>query len=99
MPAQKPSLSRDDDPLLSSKDLTNSPGVSEDEALQNRALRRGPRKARPPRRGLLNISEPTLDRWVSAGTFPKPMRLGPRARRWHTSAVREWLGAKLPTAD
>lgn len=36
----------------------------------------------------------TLDRWVSAGAFPAPIRLGPKTLIWRTSTVDAWLAAR-----
>jgi predicted DNA-binding transcriptional regulator AlpA len=43
------------------------------------------------RQGLLGVSEATFDRWVAAGTFPQPIRIGPRLVRWPARVVREWI--------
>ena len=39
----------------------------------------------------LPFSKSTLWRWVKAGLFPAPVRLGPRSVRWKGSAVRAWI--------
>jgi prophage regulatory protein len=54
-----------------------------------------------PPRGLLRtrdvlalaaVSRSTLYRWLDAGTFPKPVRLGNTwAVRWHADDVDSWL--------
>lgn len=36
----------------------------------------------------------TLDRWVAAGAFPAPIRLGPKTLVWRTSTVAAWLAAR-----
>jgi prophage regulatory protein len=36
----------------------------------------------------------TLDRWVAAGTFPAPLRFGPKTLVWKTSTVQSWLAAR-----
>lgn len=77
--------------LLSREDLTDAPEVTDTQAAINRALNKGPRRARPARKGLLGISEATLDRMLLRGTFPKPMRIGPRMVRWSRQVVCTWL--------
>jgi prophage regulatory protein len=39
----------------------------------------------------MGISTTTLYRWVAAGTFPKPQRLGVSMSFWRTSTVNAWL--------
>ena len=46
----------------------------------------------------LGISRSTLYRLLLKGLFPKPVRIGPRGRRWPESAIREWL-AELKASD
>lgn len=36
----------------------------------------------------------TLDRWIKAGLFPAPTRLGPKTLVWRTSTVATWLAAR-----
>jgi hypothetical protein len=49
---------------------------------------------------LLDISPRTLRRWVGAGAFPPPVRVGPRARtlRWHPLDVVAYLRGEDLTA-
>ena len=42
----------------------------------------------------LHISETTLWRWVKAGIFPKPLRIGPNTVGFLDADVRAWLDAK-----
>ena len=37
-----------------------------------------------------NISDPTLYRWINAGLFPAPERLGPNTAAWRDSALSEF---------
>ena len=46
----------------------------------------------------LGISVSTMYRLLLKGLFPKPIRIGPRGRRWPESAIREWL-AELKASD
>lgn len=96
----KPEASQSDDDLrlYSREDLTDAPAVTEVQAVYNKAVGRGPRNPRPQRRGLLAISEATFDRMVSAGEFPKPLRIGPRMVRWPARVVRDWIEKQAATA-
>ena len=44
--------------------------------------------------GILPISKSTLWAKVKAGTFPAPIKLGPRTTAWPASMVREWIEAQ-----
>lgn len=52
-------------------------------------LVRDPR--RPAKATLLPFSKSSLERRVQAGTFPQPMKLGPRCTCWKLGDVRQWL--------
>lgn len=39
----------------------------------------------------LDISRSTLLRWIAAGWFPAPIRLGPRVHRWAQADVDLWF--------
>lgn len=41
----------------------------------------------------VGASKATIKRWVAAGDFPPPRRLGPRTVRWLLSEVDGWLSA------
>ncbi|MGH7441331.1 MAG: helix-turn-helix transcriptional regulator [bacterium] len=41
--------------------------------------------------GLLPVGRSTIWARVRAGTFPRPVRLGPRTVAWRVADVREWL--------
>jgi len=45
------------------------------------------------------ISSSTLDRKVSAGEFPAPVRLGPRTSRWIESEVDDYVQAMIAERD
>lgn len=47
---------------------------------------------------MTGLSKATLYRRIRAGSFPRPVRLGPRARGWREEEVRDWLET-LPRAD
>ncbi len=40
---------------------------------------------------LLGISNSTLYRWIEAGHFPRPVRVGPNTARWLQSDLATWL--------
>lgn len=40
------------------------------------------------------LSRSTLYRQVAAGTFPAPLRLGPRAVGWLRSVVDDWVSSR-----
>ena len=42
----------------------------------------------------VGISQPTLWRWYTYGTFPKPVRLGPNRVAWVEREVDEWMAAR-----
>lgn len=46
---------------------------------------------RPPQPVPLPFSGPTLWRKVREGTFPRPVKLGPRVTAWSVGQVRAWL--------
>lgn len=41
------------------------------------------------------LSRSSLYKFVAAGTFPKPVRLGPRAVGWIEAEVQEWLDRRI----
>jgi prophage regulatory protein len=40
---------------------------------------------------MLNISASTIRRKIINGTFPKCIKLGPKAKGWRTSDIQIWL--------
>jgi len=40
---------------------------------------------------VVGVSRVSIWRWVRAGTFPRPIRLGARAVGWRDSDVQRWL--------
>ncbi|MBP8038541.1 MAG: AlpA family transcriptional regulator [Prevotella sp.] len=40
------------------------------------------------------LSKPSIYRQLKAGTFPVPIRLGPRAVAWILSEIEEWVESK-----
>jgi prophage regulatory protein len=41
------------------------------------------------------LSRSTIYQYISAGTFPKPVQLGPRAVAWIESEVAAWIHARI----
>jgi excisionase family DNA binding protein len=39
---------------------------------------------------LMNVSQRTVNRWVDAGSMPKPMRLG-HVIRWNRTVIDQWI--------
>ena len=47
--------------------------------------------------GLVSLSSATVYRMMSRGEFPRPVRVGQRAARWHSDEVEEWLASRPHT--
>ena len=41
----------------------------------------------------------TLSRWVKAGTFPSPIKLGENSIGWRARDVQEWLDRRAAVMD
>ena len=41
----------------------------------------------------LSVSRSSIYRWISEGTFPEPVRLGPHMVRWRIEAIVAWRDA------
>lgn len=44
------------------------------------------------------VSASTLWRWVRAGTFPAPLKIGPNITAWKVGDVRQWLQSQTAVA-
>jgi prophage regulatory protein len=45
---------------------------------------------------LLNVGRTTLWRWMAAGKFPRPIKIGDRGdNRWRQSEIDAWIPAKV----
>ena len=42
----------------------------------------------------IGASRATLYRWMEAGRFPRPVRLGPQAVGWREDEVDEWIESR-----
>ena len=40
----------------------------------------------------------TIWRWVKAGTFPKPVKLGPRLHAWRRADIEQWIETRETAA-
>ena len=47
----------------------------------------------------IGVSIPTVYRFVRAGTFPKPLAVGPQARRWRSDEVEAHLDELTAARD
>lgn len=45
------------------------------------------------------LSEPTIYRFMDAGTFPRPIPLGERAKGWLSREVAAWQRARVAQRD
>jgi len=43
---------------------------------------------------MTSLSKASIYRQLNAGTFPSPIRLGPRAVAWVMSEIEEWIESK-----
>lgn len=48
---------------------------------------------RPDVERLVGLSKPSLYRQINAGTFPRPVKLGPRAVGWFEHEIEAWLAS------
>lgn len=47
---------------------------------------------------IVGISRATIYRWIEAGNFPAPIRLGPNSVAWKSTTIDEWLDARTANA-
>lgn len=47
----------------------------------------------------VGVSERTLYRWTAAGTFPRPLQMGPSAVGWRASDVDRWIANLVNPTD
>ena len=40
---------------------------------------------------IVAVGRSTIWRWVRAGTFPEPIRVGGSAVRWRLSTIQKWM--------
>ena len=46
---------------------------------------------------LTGLGRSTIYRWVADGSFPPPVRLGPRAVAWRWSDLDQWTQSRFST--
>ena len=42
----------------------------------------------------VGCSRPTLYRWMAAGIFPRPIKLGPKNIGWRSTEIEQWLNSR-----
>jgi prophage regulatory protein len=60
----------------------------EEKSMSDRILRL------PEVRRQIGVTTSTVYAWMSAGNFPKPLQLGPRAVGWRQSDIEAWLASR-----
>ena len=48
---------------------------------------------------IVGISRATIYRWIEAGNFPAPIRLGPNSVAWKSTTIYEWLDTRAANAE
>ena len=46
---------------------------------------------RPDVEAVTGLSRSTIYKWIDEGSFPKPVKLGPRAVGWREADINDWL--------
>ena len=46
---------------------------------------------RPDVQAVTGLSRSTIYKWMNEGSFPKPVKLGPRAVGWREADINDWL--------
>ena len=46
---------------------------------------------RPDVEAVNGLSRSTIYKWMNEGSFPKPVKLGPRAVGWREADINDWL--------
>ena len=46
---------------------------------------------RPDVEAVTGLSRSTIYKWMDEGSFPKPVKLGPRAVGWREADINDWL--------
>jgi prophage regulatory protein len=49
-------------------------------------------------RGIVN-NRTTLFRWIAAGIFPRPMKIGPASNAWRERDIDEWIERRAREAE
>lgn len=53
-------------------------------------------KRLPAVKEISGLGKTSIYEGVAAGTFPSPLKIGPRAVGWRTSDLNEWLNSRKP---
>jgi len=62
------------------------------ESTRGRAAPNAPRLlAMPELVQMISASRGSIYLWIAAGTFPRPIRIGPRRVAWELDAIHRWL--------
>jgi prophage regulatory protein len=40
---------------------------------------------------MLSVSKPTIYNWIKRGTFPAPLKIGPKASGWLLAEIEAWI--------
>lgn len=62
--------------------------------MSQRVIRIGELASRPNKPGKLPVSPATIWRWVRAGQFPQPFKLGPATTVWDADQVEAFLAQR-----
>ena len=65
--------------------------VTPEQAAENKARGKGPKRARPGYPGLVPIRKTTWWHGIRTGRYPKPVHLGPRVAAWKVEDIRRLL--------
>ncbi|MGK0524721.1 MAG: prophage regulatory protein [Pseudomonadales bacterium] len=49
--------------------------------------------------GMTGLARSTIYKYISAGTFPKPIPLGGRSVGWVDAEIHEWITEKIENRD
>lgn len=48
---------------------------------------------KPTVRTITGLSDSTIDRMIRSGTFPQPVKLGPRSVAWRSADIAVWMAS------
>ena len=50
---------------------------------------------RPDVEAVTGLSRSTIYKWMNEGSFPKPVKLGPRAVGWREEQIEAWIADRI----
>ena len=50
---------------------------------------------RPDVEAVTGLSRSTIYKWMDEGSFPKPVKLGPRAVGWREEQIEAWIADRI----